>query len=83
MSANDRNLVKTTAALRGTPFPGIDAYQLLKVATEVFLTLHSHVFVNDPALFDAEDVEEYNARHDRRSSVRGLRPALGPITSRK
>jgi hypothetical protein len=72
VSANDRNLVKTTAALRGTPFAGIDAYQTLKVATEVFLTLHTHV-LNDPALFDAEDVEEYNARHDRRSSVRGLR----------
>jgi hypothetical protein len=31
---------------RSTPFPGVDAYQLLKVATEVFLMAHAGVVID-------------------------------------
>ena len=66
-----RDLIDTTATRRGTPFPGIDAYQTLKVATEVFLMLHTRV-LGDPSFIDQQDADEYNARHNRTSSVGGL-----------
>lgn len=47
-----------------SPFPGIDEYQLLKTATEVFVKLHCHV-LDDYDFTDPAAVAEYNGRHDR------------------
>lgn len=40
------NAVNHTLATRGTPFPGVEPYRLLKVATEAFLTLYCGVEVD-------------------------------------
>jgi hypothetical protein len=72
VSDDARKLVAATGARRGTPFSGIDAYQTLKVGTEIFLLLHTRV-LDDANFFDAQDVERYNARHDRRQTVQGLK----------
>ncbi len=54
---------------RGTPFPGIDAYQLLKTATEVFLT------ANCPVLYDYkfEDQSALTAQNARLGQNRSLK----------
>jgi hypothetical protein len=56
--------MKQARRTRGSPFPGIDAYQLLKTATEVFVKLNCRV-LEDYDFNDPEAVADYNGRHDR------------------
>lgn len=55
---------------RGTLFPGIGKYQLLKAATEVFLMLNCRVL--DQYKFTKAEADEYNARNDRKRTSGGL-----------
>ncbi|MGH4031200.1 hypothetical protein ACQB60_19950 [Actinomycetota bacterium Odt1-20B] len=52
--------------LRALPFPGVDAYRLLKVATEVFLIVRCGVLVSKDDLagpFEGVDLEEERRRY--------------------
>ncbi len=56
---------------RGTPFVGITSYQMLKTATEVFVSLGCRV-VDDPNYFDKATLADYNERNDRHESLSEL-----------
>jgi hypothetical protein len=54
---------------RSLPFPGVETYKLLKIATEVFMTLNSGVDITDAdsGLFDSVKLSEESARYSRDS----------------
>jgi hypothetical protein len=52
-----------TARNRATPFPGADAYQLLKVATEVYVMLNCGVLTK--LTIPADLADQFNRRHGR------------------
>ncbi|MFE9597829.1 hypothetical protein [Streptomyces hokutonensis] len=59
---------------RALPFPGVDAYRLLKVATEVFLLVRCGVHVDRTDLtspFDGVDLEEERRRYGESGDVDG------------
>ncbi|WP_051741684.1 hypothetical protein [Streptomyces xylophagus] len=59
---------------RALPFPGVDAYRLLKVATEVFLLVRCGVHVDSADLtspFDGVDLEEERRRYGESGDVDG------------
>ena len=63
LPADQRDTLIHTADRRGTPFPGVDAYQLLKVATEVYVMLNCGVL---PKLtLTPKLAAEFNRRHNR------------------
>ncbi|GAA3815715.1 hypothetical protein GCM10022403_056540 [Streptomyces coacervatus] len=59
---------------RALPFPGVDAYRLLKVATEVFLIVRCGVLVDSNDLtspFEGVDLEEERRRYGESGDVDG------------
>ena len=56
---------------RGTPFVGITSYQMLKTATEVFVSLGCRV-VDEPNYFDKATLADYNERNDRHETLSEL-----------
>ncbi|MGQ4385517.1 hypothetical protein [Streptomyces sp. SAS_270] len=59
---------------RALPFPGVDAYRLLKVATEVFLLVRCGVLVSADDLitpFEGVDLEEERRRYGESGDVDG------------
>ena len=59
---------------RALPFPGVDAYRLLKVATEVFLLVRCGVLVSNDDLitpFEGVDLEEERRRYGESGDVDG------------
>ncbi|MFJ9628728.1 hypothetical protein ACIQPR_03100 [Streptomyces sp. NPDC091280] len=59
---------------RALPFPGVDAYRLLKVATEVFLIVRCGVLVDGDDLtspFEGVDLEEERRRYGESGDVDG------------
>ncbi|MEV0737236.1 hypothetical protein AB0I51_14950 [Streptomyces sp. NPDC050549] len=59
---------------RALPFPGVDAYRLLKVATEVFLLVRCGVHVDSNDLtspFDGVDLEEERRRYGESGDADG------------
>jgi hypothetical protein len=65
------SIADKTKTGRGTPFPGIDAYQLLKTATEVFLTTNTSLLIDYK--FDDAAAAAYNARHGRNQTAANLK----------
>ena len=72
LTADEKNALGTFQTGRGTPFPGIDAYQLLKTATEVYLTLNCAVLV-DADFSDPKALAAHNARHGRNRTASNLK----------
>ncbi len=66
LTGGEKDTFKEMQAGRGTPFPGIDAYQLLKTATEVFLSTHCSLLF-DYKFDDKTALAAQNARlgHNR------------------
>jgi hypothetical protein len=56
---------------RGTPFVGITSYQMLKTATEVFVSLGCRV-VDEKPYFDKASLADYNERNDRSETLSQL-----------
>ena len=56
---------------RGTPFVGITSYQMLKTATEVFVSLGCRV-VDERPYFDKATLADYNERNDRHETLSEL-----------
>jgi hypothetical protein len=61
-----------TSAGRGTPFPGIDAYQMLKTATEVYVMLNCRA-LDEYNFSDPEEVADYDLRNDRNRQASDLK----------
>jgi hypothetical protein len=76
LSSAARSELARMGRRRGTPFPGVDAYQLLKVATEVYVMLNCGVLTD--LTFSDDIVAAFNQRHGRS----GRQQALDTIWAR-
>lgn len=63
LNSDERTELARVARRRGTPFPGVDAYQLLKVATEVYVMLNCGVLAD--VKFSDDDLAGFNRRSGR------------------
>jgi hypothetical protein len=68
----EREALMRTSGARGTPFPGVDAYQMLKTATEVYVMLNCRV-LDEYNFSDPEEVADYNIRNDRNRQASDLK----------
>jgi hypothetical protein len=68
----EREALMKTSGARGTPFPGVDAYQMLKTATEVYVMLNCRV-LDEYNFSDPEEVADYNIRNDRNRQASDLK----------
>jgi hypothetical protein len=70
LSATARAELARMGRRRGTPFPGVDAYQLLKVATEVYVMLNCGVLTD--ITFSDDLVAAFNQRQGRSGRQQAL-----------